>query len=129
MKIRSKLFGGFIVTVSITLLLGITAFVNTSQTGSEFTFLVEHDLNVLQNAQNLQKFVVDAETGQRGFVIVGEESFLEPYYSGLSGFDELIEIEDSGDGITSENLDKILIPHLQQNKKELVWDYQSVKVL
>ena len=120
MKIRSKLFGGFIVTVSITLLLGITAFVNTSQMGSEFTFLVEHDLNVLQNAQNLQKFVVDAETGQRGFVIVGEESFLEPYYSGLSGFDELIEIEDSGDGITSKNLDKILIPYLQQNKKELV---------
>ena len=93
MNVSSKLFGGFIFIVSITILLGITAFISSTQIGTSFKFLVEHDLNVLQNAQKLQKLVVDAETGQRGFVITGDENFLEPYYSGVDGFYELIQVE------------------------------------
>jgi len=93
MYIKSKLFLGFLLMISLTILLGITSFVNSSSVTNEFIFLVEHDLNVLQNAQKLQKLVIDAETGQRGFIIVGEESFLEPYYSGISEFNKLIVIE------------------------------------
>ena len=93
MKIKSKLFAAFSTIVGVTVILGIMTVVSVDQINSQFKFLVEHDLNVLQNAQKLQKLVVDAETGQRGFVITGDESFLDPYYSGVSGFDELIETE------------------------------------
>ena len=93
MKIRTKILGGFFIIIALTLLLGITVFSNTVEVSKNFTFLVEHDLKVLQNAQELQKLVVDAETGQRGFIITGDESFLEPYNNGIRGFNVLIEIE------------------------------------
>jgi len=93
MKIKSKLFAAFSTIVGLTIILGIITIVSVDQINLQFDFLIKHDLNVLQNAQKLQKLVVDAETGQRGFVITGDESFLEPYYNGVSGFDELIETE------------------------------------
>jgi len=93
MKIKSKLIGAFSIIVGVTIILGIIVFVSSTQIDDQFKFLVEHDLNVLQNAQKLQRLVVDAETGQRGFVITGQEDFLEPYYNGINGFDELIQVE------------------------------------
>jgi signal transduction histidine kinase len=93
MKIRTKIFGGFLIIIILTISLGAIIFINTVDVDTNFAFLVEHDLEVLQNAQKLQKFVVDAETGQRGFIITGDESFLEPYRQGIQGFNSLIRIE------------------------------------
>jgi len=93
MKIRTKIVSGFLTIIILVIVLGITVFFNTVESSNNFTFLVEHDLEVLQNAQKLQKLVVDAETGQRGFVITGDESFLEPYKDGIQGFNALIRIE------------------------------------
>ena len=93
MKIRTKILGGFFIIIVLSLFLGITVFFNTVELSSSFTFLIEHDLEVLQNAQKLQKLVVDAETGQRGFIITGDESFLEPYNDGITGFSTLIQVE------------------------------------
>ena len=90
MKIRTKILGGFLVITSLTFFLGVTVFFTTVEVSDNFTFLVEHDLEVLQNAQKLQKLVVDAETGQRGFIITGDESFLEPYKDGIQNFSILI---------------------------------------
>ena len=90
MKIKSKLFTAFSIIIGLTIILGIITIVSVNEINSHFEFLIKHDLNVLQNAQKLQKLVVDAETGERGFVITGDESFLEPYYNGVNGFDELI---------------------------------------
>ncbi len=93
MKVRTKILGGFLIIIILTIFLGMIIFINTVNVDTNFTFLVEHDLEVLQNAQKLQKFVVDAETGQRGFIITGDESFLEPYRQGIQGFNSLIRIE------------------------------------
>jgi len=104
MKIRTKILGGFFIIIALTLLLGIPVFFNTTDVSMNFTFLVEHDLQVLQNAQKLQKLVVDAETGQRGFIITGDDSFLEPYNEGINGFNELIETEKQ---LVSDNLSQV----------------------
>ncbi len=93
MKLRIKILVGFIAVIVLMGILGTVMYSNFAEINKQFEFLIEHDLEVLQNAQQLQKFIVDAETGQRGFIIVGEESFLEPYYSGISGFNELVKIE------------------------------------
>ncbi len=93
MKIRTKILGGFFIITVLTIVFGTISFINTVEVDRNFTFLVEHDLEVLQNAQKLQKLVVDAETGQRGFIITGDESFLEPYKQGIQGFNSLIRIE------------------------------------
>lgn len=104
MKIRTKILGGFSVIIAFTLFLGVPVFYNTIDVSQNFTSLVEHDLQVLQNAQNLQKFVVDAETGQRGFIITGDDSFLEPYTEGIHGFEQLIVIEKQ---LISDNPDQV----------------------
>jgi CheY-like chemotaxis protein/CHASE3 domain sensor protein len=44
---------------------------------------VESTDRVVRNASELQRRTIDMETGLRGFLITGEESFLEPYQSAL----------------------------------------------
>ncbi len=44
---------------------------------------VEHTDQVTRAASELQRRTIDMETGMRGFLITGEESFLEPYQSAL----------------------------------------------
>ncbi|NVD96441.1 response regulator [Massilia sp. BJB1822] len=40
---------------------------------------VEHSERVIGNAQEARKLTVDMETGMRGFLLTGDESFLSPY--------------------------------------------------
>ena len=91
LSISKKLFASFIAVVSLTLVLGLVAYVNVSSMADNFEFLVEHDLWVLEKAALLQGFVVDAETGQRGFIITGGEEVLEPYVSGIANFETYYE--------------------------------------
>lgn len=81
--------------IPLIVILGAISFVNLDNVVKHYEFLIEYDLEVLQNAQKLQKFVVDAETGQRGFVITHDEQFLEPYHEGIDKFYSLMEIEKS----------------------------------
>jgi signal transduction histidine kinase len=41
--------------------------------------LAKHSEEVLTTANQLERLVVDLETGQRGFIITGQEGFLEPW--------------------------------------------------
>jgi CheY-like chemotaxis protein/signal transduction histidine kinase len=45
---------------------------------------VEKSDVALVSARKVSKIVADAETGMRGFLITGDEPFLEPYYSALN---------------------------------------------
>jgi len=45
-----------------------------------------------QNLTQLLSDVKDAETGQRGYIITGKDSFLEPYKAALAKIDEGLEI-------------------------------------
>ncbi|QGW82611.1 response regulator [Variovorax paradoxus] len=47
---------------------------------------VEHSDRVTRSASELQRRSIDMETGLRGFLITGDESFLEPYQSALPRF-------------------------------------------
>jgi len=59
----------------------------------QFEFVVEHDAPVIANARQLEKLVIDMETGQRGFIITGKEEFLDPYYTGMDDFKILLKKE------------------------------------
>ena len=75
------------------MILATSSFLSLNDVEEHYEFLIIHDLGVLQNAQKLQKLVVDAETGLRGYIITQDVSFLEPYNNGVSEFYSLIEIE------------------------------------
>jgi CheY-like chemotaxis protein/CHASE3 domain sensor protein len=44
---------------------------------------VEHSDRVIANGQSVSRLAVDQETGMRGFLLTGEESYLEPYLLGM----------------------------------------------
>jgi len=92
-KIGYRLTIGFLIIIVLSVTLGSLSFFNLIILEENFKFLIEHDLNVLQNAQKLQRLMVDSETGQRGFIITGDESFLQPYYTGIFQFGDLLEVE------------------------------------
>ena len=45
----------------------------------------QHASKVIDSVKNLMTDVIDAETGQRGYLLTGEESFLEPYLAVREG--------------------------------------------
>ncbi len=49
---------------------------------------VVHTYNVQEVLKSLEKDLLDTETGQRGFIFTGKESYLEPYNNGQNNFQE-----------------------------------------
>lgn len=93
LKIRSKIIMGFIVISILLLILGFLVLQSLSQVNEQFTFVIDHDAPVIANARRLEKLIVDMETGQRGFIITGDTTFLEPFNNGVKDFESLIAEE------------------------------------
>jgi methyl-accepting chemotaxis protein len=85
-----KIAAGF--TLAFLLLLGIgvvayrsiTSLTNTNQ-------LITHTYTILEQITGVLSLLKDGETGQRGYVITGDEAFLEPYQTGLTGVPTVIK--------------------------------------
>ncbi|MEX0301974.1 MAG: CHASE3 domain-containing protein [Leisingera sp.] len=60
------------------------------ETVTEANRWVEHTHNVLAQAARIVAHAVDMETGYRGYMLAGEEAFLEPYSNGKTAFLEAI---------------------------------------
>ncbi|WP_440109145.1 CHASE3 domain-containing protein [Paenibacillus sp. QZ-Y1] len=82
--IRSKILLGYLVVLLLfgVVLLVLSAQINVLQ--KENDFISHHDLEVHNLTNAIEKNVLNMETGQRGFMITGNESYLEPYIQGLS---------------------------------------------
>lgn len=93
MKSSEKLEGVavFLVGLSITALLltQILSFRNSQQI-EEFFQQQVRSRNILLSLEQCLSLVKDAETGQRGYLLTGNENYLEPYYSSLKLIDEKI---------------------------------------
>ena len=65
-------------------LIGIPALLafRTEQNLKQSFKMVTHTLSVERAVQNLASSLVDAETGQRGFLLTGREVYLQPYEAG-----------------------------------------------
>src|SRR5258708_2179896 len=53
--------------------------------------LVTHPHQVLEHIAEVLSLLKDAETGQRGYIITGEEAFLEPYQGGTSNVHAVVK--------------------------------------
>jgi len=62
---------------------------NTHQLNEDVNWL-SHTNEVLDLTNGVLLALVDAETGERGFVITGEDSYLEPYDNALNRLDRLM---------------------------------------
>ncbi len=79
MTIGRKMGWGFGVLLALVATLAIVVLFNLAEMNRQFSFVIQHDAPAIANARHLLTLVVDMETGQRGFVITGNDEFLDPY--------------------------------------------------
>ncbi len=81
-----SLYMGFAGAVTFFLLSGFNAYRNTTAL-REGMRQVESTHTVIVSLENVLSLMKDAETGQRGFLITGNESYLLPYHAAQTGMD------------------------------------------
>jgi len=81
MTIGRKIWGGFGLIAVILVVIGLIAFWSTSRLIMANRWL-SHTQDVLTNLDSLISAIKDVETGQRGYIITGDEAFLGPYTAG-----------------------------------------------
>ena len=79
--LKSKIMCGVLVPVILMLVLGIIAAMNINKI-VETNEHVEHTYKVLSQASGIVGSAVDMETGMRGYLLAGEDGFLDPYRGG-----------------------------------------------
>jgi two-component system, chemotaxis family, sensor kinase CheA len=78
-NIHTKIIAGYLF-ILICLVLSLLIVMNRmSALQQEVDFVTQHDMEVHNLANEIQKNVLDMETGMRGYVITGNEEYLEPY--------------------------------------------------
>lgn len=90
MKIGPRILTGYLAAIAVFLAVGITAF-QAQQSLVEINRWVAHSYQVKTALYNILVSIVSAESGQRGFLLTGDERFLEPYTSGSRNVTEHTE--------------------------------------
>ncbi|MDB5991457.1 MAG: chemotaxis protein [Herbaspirillum sp.] len=89
-SIGTKIGAGYALALMILVILGAVSYRNT--TGLiEAGQMSAHTYQVLENQTKVLASLMDAETGQRGYVITGEDRYLEPYQSGTLAVNQAIQ--------------------------------------
>jgi hypothetical protein len=73
-----KIAAGFALSFVLLAAIGAMAY-RSIDALSQTSYSVAHTHVVLERIASLLSLLADAETGQRGYIISGDESFLEPY--------------------------------------------------
>jgi CHASE3 domain sensor protein len=71
------------------LIIGIQTFESIVSFQQQTKF-IEETHQLILSLQNLLTLIIDAETGQRSFIITGDEKYLEPYELSLSNLNSTI---------------------------------------
>jgi CheY-like chemotaxis protein/CHASE3 domain sensor protein len=73
-----RTFAGFAAAIATVVLIAFFGY-HSLDDQAESTALTQHTLEVMQRVDGLLSSLKDAETGQRGYLLTGRESYLEPY--------------------------------------------------
>jgi len=88
--IGKKIGSTFAVILVIFVIVGIFSYAGLSNL-SKSVIWVEHTNKVLQNLDRIMSSAIDAETGQRGYIITGEDRYLDPYHVGIKAVDKYLK--------------------------------------
>ncbi|MEM6453043.1 MAG: CHASE3 domain-containing protein [Cyanobacteria bacterium P01_D01_bin.105] len=88
--IKRSVLGGFGLIVILT---GVATVASqrATHTLSEQRKLVAHTYDIELQLRELEKSLIDAEAGKRGFVITNEAQYLEPYDQAIEDLDDIFE--------------------------------------
>jgi methyl-accepting chemotaxis protein len=89
MSLRGKLILGYAVLIGFLVVITVVMLINQSSLLETQQWVV-HTQTVMRKADQVEAAMVDQETGLRGYMVTGNEEFLEPYNSGRDRFATLI---------------------------------------
>ena len=78
---KMKVYIGFFTPMMLTLILGISIIQSFDTVKTADNQVVEAE-TLLISLKDLETSMLDMETGMRGFLLAGDENFLEPYHAG-----------------------------------------------
>ena len=87
LRIGAKLGTAFSSVVAIFLAVAVTAGIVTARLKDADHWNV-HTYKVLSTGDSMLKAMINMETGTRGFLLAGNDAFLEPYVAGKKAFGE-----------------------------------------
>ncbi|WP_138493740.1 CHASE3 domain-containing protein [Paenibacillus pinistramenti] len=82
-NIRSKILSGYILIVVCLGLLLLAVSYRLDDLQKETDYVSDHDIAVQNQTHTIEKLVLDMETAQRGFILTGNEAYLEPYNNAM----------------------------------------------
>lgn len=90
MTVRQKILGANLLVLAIFIAINVTAYLamGSLRTASGW---VSHTHEVIAKGNRLVSLMVDQETGMRGFLVTGQEDYLEPYLRGKEEFAKLMK--------------------------------------
>ncbi len=94
-----KIAGGYGLILGLMAVISVVVFLNVNSMVDSSKW-VNHTYDVIRVAEDVSGAMVDMETGQRGFMITGEDAYLDPFKGGVKRFDKLIA---TGKDLTSDN--------------------------
>ncbi|MGE7913292.1 response regulator [Lysinibacillus xylanilyticus] len=144
--IRTKITLGYIVIILC--LLASVLILNNQITSlqKERNYIIKNNSNIHALTNRIEKYILDMESSQRGFVITGESGYLEPYYEAdekwRSDFNELYQLLENKpteqqklneikttieDWITTSG--EPAIKFKKENNAEALWEIYEVDVV
>jgi two-component system, NarL family, sensor histidine kinase EvgS len=111
---------GFVIATAILVFVGWQSYRNTARF-AEASEWRKHTYEVLGNLDQTVARLVDAESGQRGYLLTGNEVYLGPYHAATKNIDQTIKDLES---LTSDNSNQqkriqLLAPLVQKKLVEL----------
>jgi diguanylate cyclase (GGDEF)-like protein/PAS domain S-box-containing protein len=89
-SVEKKIAAGFALLLAILLAVGFISYRNTRKLIRDSN-LVAHSHEVLDEIDGTFSSIKDAETGQRGYIITGDEEYLKPYTAALPAINRHLE--------------------------------------
>lgn len=89
MTIRAQLLFGFVILILIFLFVFIVNYRLSQEVLTNTSYLTNSEM-VIRNSSVLHKKMIEMQSGFRGFLLTGQEGFLEPYYKGITSVPPLI---------------------------------------
>ncbi|UYQ93174.1 response regulator [Chitinophaga horti] len=90
---KRNLLIGFGLSLLLLIISSVASY-NSIQNLLQSASLVDHTNSVIQKLEGVMSMMKDAETGQRGYLLTEDETFLDPYYGAAdSALSQLREVE------------------------------------
>lgn len=109
--LKSRLYLGFTFALLLSAVIGASSYLTFRRQADDANW-VKHTYQVISTIENLEKTLVDMETGRRGFRTTNDKNFLQPYYEGVRSI-----------GPSMQSLEKLVADNkIQFHKVEMLRD-------